>query len=454
MAIFQAPNIAALSEYIKKHYPDAVARLLGQQALDGASQAIEPASDKAPKVDESKIARIRELIVPLAPRPEKNVARPKNPPAVFILSPPRSGSTLLRVMLAGNPRLFAPQELEFLSFNTLAERRSAFSGQYSFWLEGAIRAVMEVRQCDAEQARGIVEEYEDSGTTTQQFYRLIQEWIGEKMLVDKTPSYALDTEILRRAEADFDGPRYVYLLRHPHGMIRSFVKAKLEQVFFIRYSHNFSALELAEMIWLISHQNILAHLAEIPQDRQHVVKFEDLVSQPKPVLEGICQFLRLPFHPDMLQPYKDQEKRMTDGIHPLSKMVGDIRVHEHKDIDSSVADKWRESFADYSLSDLTWRVAEKLGYERPGDANQEPGKRDDLPVKKRPMPINPISVLPRGNSNLHDLVAKLSGISTAEAQSGFADSRQTGTDIKTLASHSRVSTGVHSDPVEAESSEQ
>jgi len=39
--------------------------------------------------------------------------------------------------------------------------------------------------------------------TTRQFYRLLQTWIGERRLVDKTPSYVLDKAILERMEADF-----------------------------------------------------------------------------------------------------------------------------------------------------------------------------------------------------------------------------------------------------------
>jgi Sulfotransferase family len=81
----------------------------------------------------------------------------KYPPPIFILSPPRSGSTLLRVMLAGHPRLFAPQELELLSFDTLQDRRATFTGRDSFWLEGTIRAVMEVKGCDAAPARRIMD---------------------------------------------------------------------------------------------------------------------------------------------------------------------------------------------------------------------------------------------------------------------------------------------------------
>ena len=153
-----------------------------------------------------------------------------------MLSPPRSGSTLLRVMLAGHPSLFAPPELELLSFNNMRDRKRAFSGRHSFWLEGATRAVMEVHHCDAAAAKEIIQPYEDEGVGTREFYQRLQTWIGTKTLVDKSPSYALDLEILRRGEAYFEDALYIHLLRHPKGMIRSFLDSRLDEVFFL-YQH-------------------------------------------------------------------------------------------------------------------------------------------------------------------------------------------------------------------------
>ena len=56
-----------------------------------------------------------------------------------------------------------------------------------------------------------MEECEEQQLTTKQFYGLLQDWLGSRVLVDKTPSYALDLEILRRAESDFAGTRYMPL---------------------------------------------------------------------------------------------------------------------------------------------------------------------------------------------------------------------------------------------------
>ena len=216
-------------------------------------------------------------------------------------------------MLAGHSRLFAPPELELLGFNTLQERREAFSGSRKFWREGTIRAVMALLNCGAEEAERRMEECEEQNVTTAQFYRWMQERLAGRLLVDKTPSYALDVATLRRAERDFEGAFYIHLLRHPRAMIRSFEKAHLDRIFF-PYEHSYSPRELAELIWTLSHENILAFLHTIPAERQHVLRFEDLVGAPEEVMRRLCAFLKIPFEADVVDPYDDTHT--ADGGRP------------------------------------------------------------------------------------------------------------------------------------------
>jgi amino acid adenylation domain-containing protein len=364
VALFDAPTVSRLATYLVANDPAAVARVFGGAALGGAAPLAPPPT---PQIDRGKIAAFRRTIAPLPPLPEP---AERNRPAVFVLSPPRSGSTLLRVMLAGHPGLFAPPELELLSFNTLAERRAAFPGRNAFWLEGTVRAVMEVRRTSAEDAEAELGRFERAGMTTRELYRQLQEWIGDRILVDKSPSYALDGAVLKRAEETFEDARYLHLLRHPYGMISSFEEAKLEEVFF-RHPHAFSRRELAELIWLVSQENILAFLAGVPRERQMRVHFEDLLAHPVPVLEEVCAFLGLDFHPGMALPYEGRGAeasgtgRMTDGIHPWSRMLGDVKFLQHREVDPAVAERWRERLHGLVPGDATVALAETLGYPCP-----------------------------------------------------------------------------------------
>jgi amino acid adenylation domain-containing protein len=388
--IFNAPTIASFAKYMEEQHPNAVARMIGVPMLhaETGSNAHEPS-----KITGVELAQLRELIAPLPPRVDEGAAL-KNRPTIFILAPPRSGTTLLRVMLGGHPSLFSPPELELLSFNTLAERRQAFSGAFGFWLEGSLRAIMEIKGCGSEEAARIMRGLEERDLSTKEFYRFMQEWIGDRRLVDKTPSYALQTSIMKRAEVDFENALYIHLLRHPRGMIRSFEEAKLDQIFFHR-AHPFSRRELAEMIWTISHQNILEFLQDVPVGRQLQLKFEELVSRPRESVEQICTFLGVELHPDMLQPYKDGEKRMTDGILAESRMLGDVKFHSYTGIEASVGKRWKEHAEGDGLAEETRAVAALLGYE-----TDEERKTGRVAVSHNPEQSPMSEAAPRGSLRL------------------------------------------------------
>ncbi len=352
VALFDHPTVATMASYLARDYPAAVTLWGGTAEIQSAASA---------RIDWEAVAAFRALLPSLGP------AEPpaeRNPSAVFLLSAPRSGSTLLRIMLGGHPGLFAPPELELLSFNTMAERRVAFSGRNSFWLEGLIRAVMEIHHSSPEEARALVERDEARALPTRLVYRRLQEWIGERTLVDKTPSYALGQDVLARAETDFAAPRYLHLMRHPNAAIRSFEEAKLDQVFF-RHTHPFSRRQLAELIWVVSHQNVVQFLRSVPAERQHWIRFEELVRDPETALGKICEFLGLPLHPDMLQPYKDVNARMADGIHAQSRMLGDVKFLQHEKVEAKVGERWREKTPSTPLGVPTRELAAAFAYELP-----------------------------------------------------------------------------------------
>ena len=316
--------------------------------------------DLETRMDASKFAEFRALIRPPVPLPSSYIPAAKTPPVMFILCPFRSGSTLLRVILAGHPGLFAPQEFELLSFNTLAERKEALSGTFGLYLEGVIRAIMELRQIGADEAKAMMEEFEASGMTVPEFYGKLQSWLGKRMLVEKTPEYAYHTEILKRAETYFTSPLYIHLIRNPYAVIHSYEEARLDQLF--KYQHRFSPRQLGELLWVTCHQNILQFLENIPANRQFQLKYEDLVSEPASWAEKMCRHFRLEFYPGMLDVYKDAGNRMTDGIYNQSKMLGDIKFFTHQSIDTQSVNLWKEKYKTDFLSAEACKLAAEFGY--------------------------------------------------------------------------------------------
>jgi hypothetical protein len=123
-------------------------------------------------------------------------------------------------------------------------------------------------------------------------------------------------------------------------------------------------------------------------------------------MEGLCQFLGLTFDPEMLEPYKDTKARMTDGVQGESRMVGDVKFHEHRDINAQVADQWRPYYQEDFLGEITWQLAASLGYERePWGAPQ---------ARSTAKPLTPLQPLVQGEEHL---LAKLDQLSPEEVRS-------------------------------------
>src|SRR4029078_2278513 len=117
---------------------------------------------------------------------------------------PISGALVRRVRLAGHAGLFAPPELELLNFASLADRRESFAGRDAFRLEGLLRAVMELAHLNPEAATEQMKIWERAGLSTLETYGKVQELLGQRLLIDKTPTYGYDPATLARAEVGFE----------------------------------------------------------------------------------------------------------------------------------------------------------------------------------------------------------------------------------------------------------
>ena len=293
-----------------------------------------------------------------------NLLKDKLPPAAFILSSPRSGSTLLRVMLAGHSGLFSPPELHLLPFDNMTEREAELG--VSQLGEGLKRAFMALKGINAAESQALVAELTQENLSVAEAYQMLQQLADDRLLIDKSPTYASSRETLAKAETIFNNAKYIHLVRHPYAVVESFARMRMNKLV---GSVDGNPYKLAELIWRDSNQNILDFAQDIDPERYHLVYYEDLVSKPQAVMTEICNFLEVPYNDAVLTPY--QGDRLTDGVNGTAMSLGDPNFLNHQNIDANLAETWREIKLPALLGTYTQQLASQLRYELPQEANAD-----------------------------------------------------------------------------------
>lgn len=279
---------------------------------------------------------------------------------VFILSAPRCGSTLLRVMLAGHPSLFSPPELRLLQYRDIPEWMEAHSGTFIFFREGLLQALMNALDLTLPEAKEWLHQATRDKASVAHVYHQLQLAVGGRRIVDKSPLYSLYPGLLDSLSNRFSRPSFILLKRNPIEMKRSFVEAHMEQLWM--HPNSQPPERLAESIWYRCYANIDRHFRQSAASRCLWLSFEELVTQPDRVARRICNFLNLEFHPDMLEPYGNRATRMTDSLQSISAMIGDRKFLQHHAINEERAGTGLALPNTRPLGDQARELAKKLGY--------------------------------------------------------------------------------------------
>lgn len=282
-------------------------------------------------------------------------------PIAFILSSPRAGSTLLRVMLAGHKDLVSPPELHLLPFANMQDRQKELEASHLG--EGLIRTLMNLKQISADESETVVNQWVKENLSVAEVYQLLQELSGNRLLVDKSPTYAIAKETLFHSERMFSHAKYVHLIRHPYSVVESFARLRMDKLLGLSHSNPY---EIGESIWQKTNQNILDFIKEIDDQKVYQVYYEDLVMQPEKIMREMCDFLQVPFSESVLNPYEGE--RMTEGVHNQSMSVGDPNFNTRRHIDPKLADHWRKVELPIFLNPVTANLAQSFNYQLPHDS--------------------------------------------------------------------------------------
>jgi hypothetical protein len=289
---------------------------------------------------------------------------------MLVLSSERSGSTLLRFLLGEHSRLVSPQELFVLRYPDFAT-----------WLARkpvAMESLLEYFHLLGRPTTAAEIEAACRGRTAVQVYEWMLGFLPPRaILVDKTPAYANEMVSLERSRPL--APFYVWLIRHPLGVIDSQVrlKAKLRRrrterggplarmranvgdVVRQLRRHDEAVARRREAKWVAQNRNIAAFLRHLPPVRQCTIHFEDLVREPQREVARFCAASGLAC---------EARVGTLNAAPEMNPHLGDPNFHQHRQVDAEMADDWRARFDEAWLRPETLALMAELDVRRPRPA--------------------------------------------------------------------------------------
>jgi hypothetical protein len=258
---------------------------------------------------------------------------------IFLISQPRSGSTLLQRMLGAHPDVHTVSEPWLMLPPLSVLRAGSQSAEYDANLaRQALTGFLE------ELPGGIGEYYEGVRQMYSYLYRSALDGSGKRWFLDKTPRYY---HIIPEIHRTFPAASFIILLRNPLAVLCSVLAASVQGYWLNLHQSKSDLLEAPDL--LLSGIQILG-------ERVAVVHYEKLVGDPANVMTRICSRLGLVFSPNVLHYGREG---------PLTWPFGDQKtVHQLTEPDPAMATAWQSMLQDSQVWRLTHDYLQWLGKER------------------------------------------------------------------------------------------
>ena len=223
-------------------------------------------------------------------------------PMFFIIGRPRSGTTLLSLMLDAHPHVAIPGECNFIlalsnnfkNIKTMDERSKLL---FMSDLRGS--KYFDTLAIDREALRQKLSETE--ATTFGKLIRMVQlssQSVHAKRDItitgDKNPSYS--SENFHKIFSCFPEARYIHLVRDYHDHIASMLSGNFRSP---------SATFIA-MVWRRSIKMMKRYEKKYPENF-YTLRYEDLVAEPESHMQRLCEFLEIPYYEGLSDFYQKEE---------------------------------------------------------------------------------------------------------------------------------------------------
>jgi hypothetical protein len=267
---------------------------------------------------------------------------------IFLISQPRSGSTMLQLLLAQHPAIASLPEPWFMLHFAYALRKNGVATEYSAryayrGLNEFIAALPDGRDAYLAAVRSAAISLYESALVGS----------GKNLFLDKTPRYYLIIPELTEA---FPGATFLFLIRHPLDVFSSVLEAQTND--------DWTRLARRDRMHdLVTGPRAIHEATSAVRARKAVIHYEDLVQHPEQNLREICNTLGLAFDPKILRygyqsvqgrPLGDR-RRAPQHEAPVTDYVAVWR----RRLDS----QWKRGLALAYLRELGTSTVEGLGYD-------------------------------------------------------------------------------------------
>ena len=236
---------------------------------------------------------------------------------IFVISQPRSGSTLLQRMLSGHSWIQTSAETWLMLHPAYGLRRTGIRTDYrAGWAVGAVEEFL------THYADGRETWLEGVRAYARTIYGEVLSRNDRRRFLDKTPRYSMIVPELREI---FPEARFVLLLRNPLAVLSSELRTYIKGNWPLLADFAPDLLEAPAR---------LVAAREVLGDRLCELHYEKLVKEPAEEIQRLCRHLGLPWEPG-LEDYSETPA-------PRGRYNDPVGVHRHQRPSSDSLETWRE----------------------------------------------------------------------------------------------------------------
>lgn len=264
---------------------------------------------------------------------------------IFIISQPRSGSTLLQRVLAGNPDVQTSAETWLMLHPVYGKKSQAVKSEFnSSWAQKAVEEFLD-HYTDGREV------YDDAiRAWAEVIYKNALKQNNKKYFLDKTPRYFF---IIKELYELFPRAKFVFLIRNPMAVLASELKTYVKD--------DWPVLGLFAPD-LIDAPRLILDGIDLLGENAITIHYEKFVKDPEANISLLCQKLGIEFYREMLD-YSDTHK-------PVGKFNDSTGINQHTTANTGSVAKWKAMvddnqslfFARCYLAAIGKETICKLGY--------------------------------------------------------------------------------------------